>query len=310
MSRVTVIMPVHNAASYLQAAIDSVLLQDAPDFKLLIIDDGSDDRSREILELQSDPRVEVVFRPRSGLGAVLNYGINECTTPYVARMDADDLCAPGRLRLQLEFLESHPDVGAVGTQFIYFADNGRSLPSPRLPLAHDEITRLLSNGNLALVHASLVFRTEALRAVGGYRISGIGEDWDLFLRLGETTRLANLESRLYRWRIHPGNINLKKIATEQRGIRYARYCARRRQARLSEPDLQSFSMRAEPVLERLQQFCKSLSLVHYRLALRSFGRGSGLQGGLHLTIASVLAPQRSIRRIAQMVRRPRTPGLA
>ncbi|PYQ97187.1 MAG: hypothetical protein DMF96_15645 [Acidobacteria bacterium] len=206
MSRVTVIMPVHNAASYLQAAIDSVLLQDAPDFKLLIIDDGSDDRSREILELQSDPRVEVVFRPRSGLGAVLNYGINLCTTPYVARMDADDLCAPGRLRLQLEFLESHPDVGAVGTQFIYFADNGRSLPSPRLPLAHDEITRLLSNGNLALVHASLMFRTEALRAVGGYRISGIGEDWDLFLRLGETTRLANLESRLYRWRIHPGNI--------------------------------------------------------------------------------------------------------
>src|SRR5438034_4521876 len=134
MSRVTVIMPVHNAASYLQAAIDSVLLQDAPDFKLLIIDDGSDDRSREILELQIDPRVEVVFRPRSGLGAVLNYGINLCTTPYVARMDADDLCAPGRLRLQLAFLESHPDVGAVGTQFIYFADNGRSLPSPKLPL--------------------------------------------------------------------------------------------------------------------------------------------------------------------------------
>src|SRR5437762_103259 len=310
MSRVTVLMPVYNGANYLQAAIDSVLLQDAPDFKLLIIDDGSDDCSRDILERQHDPRVEVVFRPRSGLGAVLNYGISQCTTPYVARMDADDLCAPGRLRLQLEFLESHPEVGAVGTQFIYFADNGRSLPSPRLPLAHDEITRLLSNGNLALVHASLVFRTEALRAVGGYRISGIGEDWDLFMRLGEMTQLANLESQLYRWRIHSGNINLKKIGTEQLGIRYARYCAERRHARLSEPDLRSFAMRDQPFWERPQQLCQSLSLVHYRLGLRSFGRGSGLRGGIHLAIASVLAPQRSIRRIAQMARRPQTRGLA
>lgn len=299
----TVLLPVYNAAPYLGAALDSILGQTFREFECLVIDDGSEDESRDKVRQYADPRVHLVCRPHSGLGASLEYGIRACTTPLLARMDADDYSSPGRLARQVAYLESNAQVGAVGTQFSYFGGSRVMVPSPQLPLRHDRIRSELRKGNLALCHASLMMRTDVLLAAGGYRVKGIGEDWDMFLRLTERTRVANLEDVLYYWRVHPGNIRYANTFTNLLGIEYAKRCAHLRDRGLPETDFDVFVReRRRHLRVTASDALKTLALVQYRQALGEFAESKRLLGGCRMAIASALAPRRAARRIWQIAR--------
>src|SRR5437899_3347438 len=122
-------MPVYNGARFLRQAVTSVLDQSVGDFELLAVDDGSQDRSAEILtELAGiDSRIRFLPGPHKGLVATLNRGLAEARARWVARMDADDICSPDRLEVQLAFAARNPGVTVLGTYAWYIGETGRTL---------------------------------------------------------------------------------------------------------------------------------------------------------------------------------------
>lgn len=218
---VSVIMSVYNCRAYLADAIDSVCRQTFTDFEFIVIDDGSTDGSAEIMDRAAtlDARLRVIRRPNTGLVGALNEGLAAARGEFVARMDADDLCAPERFSAQLRFLQENPGCVAVGAAVDLIDPVGRRLKTMRPPLAHGDIMKELLLGNgAALVHAAGIFRASALAAVSGYNpaFAGYGEDWDLFLRLSRQGTLANLGDVLYRYRMHPHSCNLTLHADQVR----------------------------------------------------------------------------------------------
>ncbi|MEL4306297.1 glycosyltransferase family 2 protein [Methanococcoides sp. LMO-2] len=114
--KVSVIMPVYNAEKYLKDAIESILNQSFKNFELLIINDGSNDKSKAIIESHNDSRIRLLNNEEnSGLAKVRNKGIYEAKGEYIAWLDADDISHPLRLEKQVKLLDSHPDVGICGT---------------------------------------------------------------------------------------------------------------------------------------------------------------------------------------------------
>ena len=162
------------------------------------------------LESLTNSRIVVIRDSHRGLGAVLNRGLELCQSEFLARMDADDLSWPRRLEQQLTFLHRRPDVGMLGTQFEYIAGHRKPVLSPSLPCDHATIMGELLQGNLAMVHALAAFRTAALRQIGGYRILGMGEDWDIFPPFGRGGTLANHQP-FYSYRLHRGNSDINRF---------------------------------------------------------------------------------------------------
>jgi len=208
---VSVIMPVYNAERYLSPAIESILSQTFCDFEVIALDDGSTDSSPEILAryAKQDRRVRVFRRPQATLGALLNEGLREARGDYIARMDADDVSRPTRFEEQLQYLDTHSDVGIVGSQALAISPEGDPIRPLDHPLDHDGIeSDLLSGNGAALRHPAAMMRAGVIRKVGGY--SGdleTAEDVDLYLRVAEVARLANLPETLLEYRYHPSSIN-------------------------------------------------------------------------------------------------------
>ena len=111
---VSVLMPVYNTAPYLREAMDSMLSQTFTDFELIVLDDCSPDNAEEILATYSDSRiVRYKGEKNVGLSNVLNTGIDMARGKYIARMDSDDISMPNRLRVQVDYMEQHPEIDLV-----------------------------------------------------------------------------------------------------------------------------------------------------------------------------------------------------
>ena len=207
---VSVLMPVHNAERYLADAVGSILAQSFTDFEFLIIDDGSTDRSRVILERHAarDARIRLTSRPNTGYTVALNQLLGLARGELVARMDADDIALPQRLARQVAFLQANPDVVCVGSA-VHFIDAAGRLLRPGHPAMDDaEIQARVLTGDCALNHPSVMMRRAAVEAVGGYRPEfEPAEDLDLWLRLGEVGRLVNLPEVLMHYRQHAASFS-------------------------------------------------------------------------------------------------------
>ena len=304
MSDVTVLMPVYNAMPYLRQAVDSILDQTLRDFTCLIIDDGSTDGSRQYLDGLKDPRLQVVHRPHCGVGAALSAGLELCQTELLARMDADDLSLPTRLETQVNFLRAHPEVGMVSTQFAYFGLGGRRVLSPRMPCGHRAIYADLLHGRLSLVHGSMMCRTSVLKRAGGYRVEGAGEDWDMFLRMGEAARLANLNESLYLWRVHPGTLTWDHLAKTQLRIQHACQCARRRAQHRAEITFDEFvhRQRARAFWQRAATAMDFYALAQYRRGLIGISNAQPVRGYARLAWAAFCSPGRTSKRMWRAIR--------
>lgn len=218
---ISVVIPVHNARRYLEAAVASVSAQSCGDFEIIAIDDGSTDGSGGLLQQLAvrEPRLRVRSRPNTGIVGALNDGLAMARGEFVARMDADDLCLPGRLARQVAHLRSHPDCVAVGSAFRYIdAEGGHLKECVRAP-DHASIERELLAGNGGiLIHPATLFRRSAIEQVGRYREPAQWvEDLDLYLRLARVGQLANLTEVLFLYRLHEQSVNF----TRHRG-RHAR----------------------------------------------------------------------------------------
>ena len=215
---VSVLMPVRNGMPWLPEALDSLSRQTLRDFEVIVLEDGSTDRTPEFLASCSDRRVRVIPTGGVGIAAALNLGLAAAVAPLVARQDADDVSAPGRLETQLEYLTSHADVGVLATVSDYIDEQGRPVDNQWVTTirhqqdvaqAPDQIRELMPL-TCCVTHGSVMARASVLRDADGYRQPmAPAEDYDLWLRLLPCAAFAKLPERLYRYRVHATQVSAR-----------------------------------------------------------------------------------------------------
>lgn len=223
--KLTVLMAVHNGSPYLRTAMDSILQQTYPDFCFLIVDDASTDNTREIVGAYQDERIQLVCLDQNvGQTAALSVGLRRATTPWIARMDADDYSAPTRLEEQMRALDADPSLKCVGTDAWTFRDDPQVVDNViTMPLNHADINRALLRGS-PIIHGSLVVSRTALLDVGGYNDRyRVGADLDLYDRLLPRYISANIPKQLLGVRLHKNRSSHSKSACDD-GIEI---CSRR-----------------------------------------------------------------------------------
>ena len=213
--RVSVLLPVRDAASTLDACLASLLGQSLQDFEVLAVDDGSRDASGERLAAaaQRDARIVRLCSPRPGLVPALNAALAAARAPLLARMDADDVASPRRLESQAERFAAEPGLDILGCRVELIEDPVSPAPGMRAYVAwqnalldHEAIVRDVYVES-PLVHPSVMLRAGRLRELGGYREFPGPEDYDLWLRaLRRGCRFAKLEETLLRWRDRPSRL--------------------------------------------------------------------------------------------------------
>ncbi len=210
---VTVLMPVYNGAKYLSEAIESILSQSFTDFELLIINDGSTDNSKAIIQSYSDPRIVYVENPTNlKLIATLNKGLQIAKGKYIVRMDADDISLPTRIERQVLFMEKEPDIGVAGTWVI-------AIDSEEYPVKYEsdsdniKIRMLLS---CHLNHPSTIIRTAIIKQFHlEYPTAHIhAEDYALWLKVLEVSKIGMIEEYLLKYRVHNDKIGTLHYDTQ------------------------------------------------------------------------------------------------
>ena len=203
---VSVVMPVYNARRYLMRAVQSILDQTFTDFEFIIVDDGSTDRSLKIIRdfEKKDGRIKVISRPNTGIVGALNDGLQAARGDLIARMDADDVALPERFEKQIAYMQENPECVILGTGIFFMDAAGNIVKRCERPPDHETIEKWLLNGDAgAMIHPSVMMRREAFEKIGGYRQKAkLTEELDLFLRLAQVGRLANLEELLLLYRVH------------------------------------------------------------------------------------------------------------
>lgn len=206
-----------NGETRLAAALDSLLAQTDSDFEIIAVDDRSSDQTPAILKQRSvrDARLRVLSTsPDSGQGivAALNLGLWAAKGRYIARMDADDICHPERLRLQAEYLDAHAAIGLVASR-VQFAGDRQAQRG--LALFVDWTNDLLTPADIArsrfietpIIHPSVMFRRRLIRSHGGYRCGDFPEDYELWLRwLDAGVQFAKLPQALLEWTDRPDRL--------------------------------------------------------------------------------------------------------
>ena len=203
---VSVVMSVRNVARYVRLAVESVLAQTFSDFEFLIIDDGSKDETGRILKeyARTDTRIRILKGPERGLSMALNLGFEHAKAPLLMRMDGDDICLPTRFERQVAYMREHPECVLAGCRCELIDPEGRPIhEKPDTPLDHEQIEHLLLRMRWPIVHPAVAMRADAVAKTGGYLEKYLTvEDHDLFLKLGEIGKLANVDEVLLKYRQH------------------------------------------------------------------------------------------------------------
>jgi len=239
MEKLTITLPVYNGLPYVKAAVESVFSQTYEDFRFLIIDDGSTDGSAEYLRSLKDSRLRVIVRENRGLGNTLNQLFAESETEYVVRMDADDVCAPDRLKTIAAFIQKNSDVAMAGSDQAFLAGSKTLNAAPR-PTDPEAIRRQLMGKRPGVLHPTIVVRRDAWARVGGYHLSRAGEDLDFCLRLCDAGRVTNIPEVLYYYRLHATSLSHLRRREINFGYDYGVACALARQLGENEPDVATF----------------------------------------------------------------------
>ena len=202
--RVSVVLAVRDGERYLESSVRSILGQCLRDLELIVVDDGSADRTPEILQRlqRTENRLVVLRQKRQGQAAALNQGLLAARGEYIARQDADDISHPERLERQVVFLDAHPTVGVVGSWADVIDESGMVVGRLTAPVGARYVRRHLLTLRSTPVHGSILARKEAIASAGGYREAfRLAQDFDLWLRLSERFDIRNLEEVLYQWRM-------------------------------------------------------------------------------------------------------------
>ncbi len=230
MPKISIIMPVYNAEAYLNEAIDSILNQTFSDFEFIIIDDGSADRSADIVRAYSDERIRFyVNEGNMGIAATLNRGLALADGEYIARMDSDDISMVMRFEKQVSFMEEHPEVAVCATGIRLF---GSQSGERTFSKSHDQLKIDLIFA-CCFAHPTVMMRRRVLMEEGYQYEQTFNkmEDYALWLKISRKHHLASIKDILLAYRIHAAqvtqnyseeflrqNIALKAIILDELGL--------------------------------------------------------------------------------------------
>src|SRR5215211_7290328 len=203
--RVSVVSTVYNGEPYFDRAIPGILAQTFGDFEFIVVDDGSTDASLSLLRrlAERDARVRVFAPGRLGAAAAYNFAVAQARGEYIARQDFDDRSYPERLKLQVEYLDAHADVGVVGGSFVQIDETRREQFVRTLPTEHDAIRAAMAR-YIPIVHTLATFRRAAWEAAGGYPLVNNLIDLRFWLRVAKLGwRFANVPEVIGEHYVHP-----------------------------------------------------------------------------------------------------------
>ena len=284
---VSVLLPVRDGLPYLPASVDSILNQTYGNLELIVVDDGSLDKSREWIAARAlqDHRIRLVANPVSGLVGALNYGIGLARGAYVARMDADDIAMPERFARQVAFLEANRHIAVLGTQVHHIDQNGDPFgKASAFPTNPTAISAALMEKGCVIRHPTIMARREALVAIGGYRSALVyAEDFDLWLRMAERYQLANLAEATLFYRLHASSISVSRHLEQQLAHSLSLLSAQRRRMGLLDPieagSLLGGAIEADDV--------ELLRLLQSHSALKTFTDGSRSAGVIKAVLDAI-----------------------
>ncbi|UVO52799.1 glycosyltransferase [Sphingomonas sp. SUN039] len=288
---ISVAMSVFDNAPYLAHAIESILAQTFGNFEFLIVNDGSRDGSGEIIDryAAADSRIRPLHQANAGLIVSLNRMIGEARAPLIARMDGDDIALPERFERQIAFLDANPDIGVLGTGCTCIDEDGR-------PSTHkfdnvttpEDVLEDLKNGP-PLCHPSVVMRRDAVRAVGGYHQAYKHcEDYDLWLRLSEHVRMANLPDRLLLYRQSETQVSNRHAYVQKIGAAIAWEAHVERMAGRPDPTESLDTLPPMDQLDRVFGRAGVFRAVREKVALGSVYTPTALRGeGFDLMLAHI-----------------------
>jgi glycosyltransferase involved in cell wall biosynthesis len=229
-------MSVCDGERFLREAVESILSQSFSDLELVVVDDGSTDSTPDILAdyASRDSRVRFHSQANRGSAAALNLGFSLARAALVARLDADDVATTDRLQRQHRFLSANPAVALVGGQAIFMNEEGQEFARVTYPLSDHEIREAFAT-TTPFVHSAVMLRKAVAREIGGYRpIVDPAEDLDLWLRIADRHKLANLPEPVVKYRMHPSQASVQKQEGQALRSLAARTAARLRAA--GDPD--------------------------------------------------------------------------
>jgi glycosyltransferase involved in cell wall biosynthesis len=277
-SPVSVLMPAYNAERHIAASIESVLAQTHAAFELLVIDDGSKDKTFEIARSYAarDPRVKAITQPNAGIAHTMNRGIEMSAGEWVFCMHADDLMMPNRLERQLAFIEANPDVSVASSLVYYINDKGETVGTGRSPFTDPAaVERTIKNGEvLAFNHPATVMRRAAVVEAGGYRQEfWPAEDIDLWNRIVERGhRVAVQDEILLKYRIHGSSASISKARLMQQKAIWMEQCVACRRGGATEPTWQQFidARRGASLGTRIANWRREVGRTFYQSAMHHY----------------------------------------
>lgn len=209
--KVTVLTSVYNGEKYLQEAIDSILGQTFKDFEFLIVNDGSTDKTAEILKSYKDVRIKIVNNEKNiGLTKSLNKGLKLARGKYIARQDADDISLSTRFEEELKFFDKNSNVALVGTDYFLINEKDEIIHRVNCFTENSKLKEKLLEGN-QFGHGSIMFKKECIDKVGAYREEfEFAQDFDFYLRIVEAYDIANIPEPLYKWRININSVSVDR----------------------------------------------------------------------------------------------------
>lgn len=205
MPVITVVIPAYNAERTLEETVRSVQAQTFSDIEIIIINDGSTDQTRNLIENLTDPRIKVFSYENSGVAVARNRGVTHAAGEFIAFIDADDLWMPDKLELQLSALKQHPEAGvAYSWNYFYYEQTGAQIPGHVANFEGDVYAFLLQENFLANGSNPLI-RRQAIDQIGGFDPTFPHcADWDFYLRLAAQWQFVRVPKHqvIYRQSLH------------------------------------------------------------------------------------------------------------
>ncbi len=222
---VSVILPVYNGEKYLAEAVESILSQSYQNFELVIIDDGSKDKSQEIIKRFKDKRIRVYTQINKGLAETLNRGISLAKGVYIGRQDQDDFSYPQRLEKQVNYLNKNQKCGLVGTWADIWEDGNEKTHRFHKHPSTNKLLQFFLLFNNPFVHSSVMIRKTALKEVGFYSTDKSRqppEDYELWSRIARKYDLANIPEILHAYREVPLSMSRSKLGFKSKVVKISR----------------------------------------------------------------------------------------
>ena len=221
MPLISVIVPVYNGEKTIRETIESALAQSLSDFELIVINDGSQDSTLDVLASIQDPRIKIFSYPNAGLSASRNRGISQSSGEFIAFLDADDLWTPDKLEAQLTALQENPNA-AVAYSWTDFIDETSQFlkPGPHFTISGDVYAELL-RGNFLANGSNPLIRRQALIKVGSFDVSFSGvADWELYLRLATHYHFVAVPSPQILYRLSANSMSTNLFKQEADSIQF------------------------------------------------------------------------------------------